>query len=207
VAGLGFTYYEEWAQFWTQDPGNLDTVRMLALASLELDISRPGTHTLLSHAYLWTGQHDLALEEMETALALDPDDPWIQRDLAEVLIFSGQADEAVGYAQRAMELDPHHPVSFPFTLAFAYLALGRHEEAIRVLEGALELNPNYMPIPLLLVASHMSLGNEEEARRYAAQALALNPQLTVDGLTSRMPFRDASLWEERAALLRQAGIP
>jgi adenylate cyclase len=207
VAGLGFTYYEEWAQFWTQDPGNLGTVRALALASLELDPSRPGTHTLLSHAYLWTGQHDLAIAEMETALALDPDDQWIQRDFAEVLIFSGRADEAVRYARRAMELNPRYVASFPFTLAFAYLALGRHDEAIRVLDAALELNPNYMPIPLLLVASHMSLGNESEARRYAAQALALNPQLTVDALTTRMPFRDASLWEERAALLRQAGIP
>ncbi len=207
IAGLGYTYYEEWAQFWTQDRGNLDTVRTLALASLELEPSRPGTHTLLSHAYLWTGQHDLAIAEMETAMALDPDDPWIQRDYAEVLIFSGRADEAVAYARRAMELNPRYVASFPFTLAFAYLALGRYDEAIRVLDAALELNPNYMPIPLLLAASHMSLGNQDEARRFAAQALALNPQLTVDALTTRMPFRDESLWEERAALLRQAGIP
>jgi adenylate cyclase len=207
VAGLGFTYYEEWAQFWTQDPANLDRVRELAQASLSLDASLPGTHALLSHAYLWTRQHDMAITELETALALAPDDPWFLRDLAEALIFAGREQEAVGYAERAVELNPQFVASFPFTLGFAYLAQGRHEEAIRVLEDALEQNPNYMPVPLLLVASHMMLGNRAEAQRYAAQALAINPQLSVDVLGSRMPFRDMSLWTERAELLRQAGIP
>ena len=76
-----------------------------------------------------------------------------------------------------------------------------------VLDAGLELNPTYMPIPLLLAASHMALGNQAEAERYAAQALAINPLLRVDVLAARMPFRDPSLWDTRADQLRSLGIP
>jgi adenylate cyclase len=207
LTGLGFTYYEEWAQFWVQDVQHLETAGEMARASLALDPNSPAAYTLLSHAYLWTRQHDRALEAMETGLALDPDDAYTQRDMAELLLYSGQAEEAVGYARRAMELDPHYVASFPFTLAFAYHLLDRHEEAIDILEDALDLNPLFMPSMLLLAGSHIALGNQAEAQRYAAQALAINPQLRVDLLASRMPFRDPSLWNTRAEMMRSAGIP
>jgi len=207
MTGLGFTYYEEWAQFWVQDLGGLETAAELARASLELDPSDPAAYVLLSHAYLWTRQHDQALEALETALALDPDDPYTLRDMAELLSFAGRPQESIDYARRAIMLEPHYVASFPLALAFAYHLLDRHEEAITVLEEALDLNPTYMPIVMLLAGSHIALGNEEEARRYAAQALALNPQISVDLMASRMPFKDASLWDTRAAFMRRAGIP
>jgi TolB-like protein/Flp pilus assembly protein TadD len=207
LTGLGFTYYEEWAQLWTHDPTNLDLVRSLAQASLDLNPSDPGTHTLLSHAFLWTNQHDLAVAELRAALALAPDDPWLLRDLAEALLFAGETSEAASYAERAIELVPRPVAPFPFTLGFAYHALGRYEESVRVLEEALELNPNYMPVPLLLALSHLFLGNTAEARRYAAHAMDLNPGLSVDLLRERMPFRDSAVWAQRAELLRQIGVP
>jgi TolB-like protein/cytochrome c-type biogenesis protein CcmH/NrfG len=207
LAGLGFTYYEAWAQFWEHDVANLELVGELAEASLALDPSNRGAYTLLSHAYLWTRRHEQALEALEMAVALDPDDPWTMRDMAELLLFAGRAEEAVEYAERAVELEPHYPASFPFTLAFVYHMLDRYEEAVGVLEEALELNPLYMPTILLLAGSHAALGNEEEAQRYAAQALALNPQVRVDLMAVRMPFRDPSLWDTRADMMRSVGIP
>jgi adenylate cyclase len=207
LTGLGFTYYEAWAQFWEDDVANLETAGELARASLVLEPSSRASYTLLSHAYLWTRRHDQALEALETAYALDPNDPWILRDMAELLVFSGRTEEAAAYAERAMQLEPNHPASFPFTLAFVYNMLDRHEEAIAVLEEGLELNPLYVPTVLLLVGSHIALGNQEEAQRYAAQALALNPNLRVDLLAIRMPFRDPSLWDTWADMMRSAGIP
>jgi len=207
MTGLGFTYYEAWAQFWDPDPAGLEMAGELARESLALDSTSPAAYTLLSHAYLWTHQHDQAVDALETALALDPNDPWTQRDMAEVLLYVGRAEEAVEYARRAMELEPHHAASFPFTLAFAYHLLERHEEAIANAEEALELNPLYMPAMLLLAGSHIALGHQAEAERYAALALASNPQLTVDLLEARMPFADPSLWQTRAAMMRRAGIP
>ena len=129
------------------------------------------------------------------------------RDMAELLVFSGEPERALEYARRAMELEPHHVASFPFALAFALHQTDQFEEAITVLEDALELNPTYMPLPLLLAASYMAVGDQAQAERYAAQALAINPQLRVDVLATRMPFRDPSLWDTRADQLRRLGIP
>jgi adenylate cyclase len=206
MTGLGFTYYEPWAQLWTQDPEVLERARELALASMTLDDSNPGTHTLLAHVYLWTRQWDAAITEQERAVELGPTDPDALRDLGLTLLFAGRTEEAIEFVERGRDLHPRPGVNFPLVLGMAYTVLGQYESAIAQLEGALALNPNSMHSAVILAQANAALGRMDEARQYVAQALAINPQITVEELRSRTPFRDASTAESLTDLLRQAGM-
>ncbi len=206
TTGLGFTYYEPWAQFWTRDPTVLDRARELAAASLALDESNSGTHTLLAHVYMWTRQHDPAIREYERALDLAPTDPNTLRDLGLGLLFAGRTEEAIAFVERGMDLDPRPGVNFPLALGLAYTVLERYEQAIAELEEALTLNPNSMHAALALAECNSALGRGDEARHYVAQALAINPQITVDIFRARVPFRDPSTTERLVGLLQQAGL-
>ena len=104
--GLGFTYYEEWAQYWSQDPRSLERAHELAQKAISLDDSHAGAHTLLSHVYLWSKQHELAIAEQERAVALDPSSADMHRDLAEVLMFAGRLEGAIESTETAMRLNP-----------------------------------------------------------------------------------------------------
>ena len=59
-AGLGLTYYEQWARQWSQDPQSLERPFELAKRAIALDDSRSTAYSLLSHVYLWKKQHEIA---------------------------------------------------------------------------------------------------------------------------------------------------
>ena len=212
-AGLGFTYYEEWAELWSQDPQSLERALELATQALALDDSHAGAYTLLSHVYLWRMQHEQAIAELERALALEPNNADYHRDLAEVLVFAGRPEEAVGLVEDAMRLNPRYPATYPFTLGFAHAYLGfennspeHHEQAIAALKEAIEINPNLFGSHLIIAYAYQETGQEEEARNHIAQALEINPQLSVEALRGRIPFKDQGLPEAITDALRKAGL-
>lgn len=61
-------------------------------------------HSDLALYYAKTKQADLALQRLETALALAPESSEIQADAAEVYALLGQRDKAIAFARKALEL-------------------------------------------------------------------------------------------------------
>jgi len=169
-AGLGFTYYEEWAQLWTTDSGVLDEAYGHATTALELDPNHGGAHVLLSHVYLWTDRHDLAIAELESALALSPTSGDMHRDLAEALVFAERPEEAIPHAEEAMRLNPHYPVTYPFTLGFALVTMGDYQAGIGILEESLDLNPVFLGSHIVLAVAYNETGHPGEAGDHVAQA-------------------------------------
>jgi len=104
-AGLGFTYYEQWAMQWSQDPQSLDRALELAREAIAVDESFSEAYTLLSHVYLWKKQHTQAIAAIKRTIELDPNDADSYADLAETLIWAGNPSEALGLIEKAMRLN------------------------------------------------------------------------------------------------------
>jgi adenylate cyclase len=98
-----------------------------------------------------------------------------------------------------------HPVNFE-NLGWAYLLLGRYEEAIAVLKKALPLNPDFLPIHYFLAISYSELDRQEEARTEVAAVLRISPNYSLEVLRQRLPYKDPAVLERITAALRKAGL-
>jgi class 3 adenylate cyclase/Tfp pilus assembly protein PilF len=203
-AGLGFTYYEQWARLWSQEPQTLERAFELAKKAISLNDSLSTAYNLLSHVYLWRKQHGQAIAEQERAIALNPNNADNYADLADTLVWAGRPEEALGLVEKAMRLNPHYPVRYSVTLGFAYSAMERYEEAMATLKRALTRSPDHFGIHLTLAAFYTELGQEKEARWHVSEALRINPELSIEDLRQRLP---AGLPERGIDALRKAGLP
>ena len=64
---------------------------------------------LMSQIYLYRFLHDKALETIERALAMEPNDPDLYAWRSNILWFMGKNDEALESAKTALRLDPNNP--------------------------------------------------------------------------------------------------
>jgi adenylate cyclase len=74
------------------------------------------------------------------ALALDDADPWCQMTMGFVLTHHGQRDLAAPYFDRAVTLNPGD-VQIAYMRAWWLARVGRFEEALDILDGAMQLDP------------------------------------------------------------------
>ena len=207
LAGLGFTYYEEWASQWSQDPQSLERAFELGKKARAIDELQVAAYVLLSHVYLWRKQHEQAITELERAIVLNPNDADLYADLAETLIWVGRPAKALELVRKAMRLNPYPPVNYLVTLGFAYASTGQYEEAIAAEKRALTLNPDHLGSHMILAAIYGELDREEEARSHVTEALRISPHLTLEVWRERLPFKDQAKFESYADAWRKAGLP
>jgi tetratricopeptide (TPR) repeat protein len=109
------------AQFYIDDEYRVQEEGLpLALALVEEAPDSAEAHATLGWAYFLLGRVGDAFEEIDRALALNPDLPRANLHKAALLESQGRLDEAVSYYQRAAALDPDGPSG-----AFARRALER----------------------------------------------------------------------------------
>lgn len=201
-AGLGFTYYEQWARLWSQEPQTLERAFELAKRAISLNDSLSTAYVLLGHVYLWRKQHTQAIAEIERAIALEPNKADFYADLADILVWVGRPQEALGLVEKAMRLNPHYPARYSVILGLAYLLMEQFEEAMAGLKRALILSPDDFGTHLMLATIYSQDGREEDARAHVAEALRLNPQLSIEDLKQRLP----NTIEGSIDALRKAGL-
>lgn len=88
------------------EAGQLDAgiERYRALALSNPEDSRP--YGGLGHAYLLRGRYDQALQPLETAWYLNPEQPHLACELADVYVHLRDRDAAVAFVARALQLTP-----------------------------------------------------------------------------------------------------
>jgi adenylate cyclase len=92
-AGLGATYWLEWASQWSATPQTLARAAEIAQQAVVLDDALPGPHSILGMVKLWQKQYTQATAEAERAIALDPNSASGYDNLAFVLMCVGQPEE------------------------------------------------------------------------------------------------------------------
>ena len=154
-ASLGWTYYLECAWQWNPDPQGLERAFELAQQAVALDDSSSYAHGLLGNVYMRKKQYEQALTEGERAIILDPNHAEAYVWLGNIMNLLGRPQEAAGLTETALRLNPHSPSPYLSNLGWAYLLMGRSEEAIAALKQAVTRSPNYLDAHLLLANSYL----------------------------------------------------
>jgi class 3 adenylate cyclase len=112
---------------------------------------------------------------------------WMYRTTIESLL--GRTDQAYAAGQRALELTPLGPLRYYQCCLVGHAALfdGRPQEAVRLLEESMALNPSHSPTVRMLVVAHHDLGQWDQARHALAALRRLEPGLTVETYLARSP--------------------
>ena len=107
---------------------------------------------------------ETALDEFRAELRLNPRDAVAEFQIGQILQVLGRPSEAVPHFQRAVELDGTFPEAL-VALGKEYARLERFEEAILVLERALELHPASEPAHYSLMLAYRNAGRRSDAER------------------------------------------
>ncbi|WP_456686480.1 adenylate/guanylate cyclase domain-containing protein [Bradyrhizobium sp. P5_C11_2] len=109
-----------------------------------------------------------ALREIELAMSLDPDLPYVHMRAGWVKIFLGRGEETEGHVTTAMRLSPRDPMlgNWYAILGLADLQLGRLDMAVDRLRKAIEIAPNN-ELPYFHLAAALAL---QDRKSEAAQA-------------------------------------
>jgi tetratricopeptide (TPR) repeat protein len=105
-------------------------------------------HYILARAYWEQEKYEEAVREYEQAIELGFGDAqthgaWFNRLARDLIGNDIDIDKGVAYAQKSLELDPdQNPARAMDTLALGYIKQGRHAEAVKLLEQALEKAPD-----------------------------------------------------------------
>ena len=124
---------------------------------------------------LYPTDQDAAIAEFRRELAVDPTNAVDHAMLAWALLMDNSPAEALPDAKKAAEEAPTLPMA-QLSLGRALLETGDVKAALRVLEGALALDPQNLEIHIALARAYSESGREDDARRERLACLQLTEQ-------------------------------
>jgi adenylate cyclase len=195
-----------WLRFSESPEESMRLADEAAHKALDLDETDLLTQIALTNLYVMQRQYDKAIASAERALELGPGAARSQHAMGIALYFACRFQEAIPFFEESIRLDPYPPSTSFRTLAGAYGAVGRHKEALRLLEKSLQMNPDDIFAHLSLAALLVELDREEEARAEVREVLRLHPRFSLDHFAKTLTFKDQAFVDQRIDLLRKAGL-
>jgi Tfp pilus assembly protein PilF len=146
------------------------------LSAQEYNADDAWIHLALAEAYRMQGRLDLAEESLGESLRLRPKFQEARLNLSALYIQMDRYEEAIGESQRLLQ-DPTFPVPWKALTnqGWAELQLGRHAEARRSLELALQYHDHYWQAHLNLGILEAQQGHHLEALERFERVVALEP--------------------------------
>jgi adenylate cyclase len=152
------------------------------------------------------GDSESEIEMADRAVALNPNSFHAWNNRGWVYRIAGLPEEAIQSFERAIRMSPVDPLLHaPFAgMGYAYIELGRFDEAIVAGKKAQRQNPSFSPAYRCLASAFAHLGRDAEAREAAARLLEVDPAFTISAWIARGGQSNAKLCIEG---LRKAGLP
>ncbi len=200
---------------WADDPeATLAAATEAAKRAIELDERDPQAHAALGYIYRFTGHADLAVDSLELAADLNPNDARIRLELAHTLDWFRLQERALPQIDMAIRLSPRDPLlqNMYFYKGHILFHLDRFDES---LEAARKLQTvakgkTWLVFHQLLRAANLAqLDRMGEAQEAVDAALALNPNLSISAMRRQFEGSKNHPENRRAwlASLEMAGMP
>jgi len=142
-------------------------------------------------------RYDEALENLQRALALEPENPEYNNLLGDTYDEMGQFDEAEKYLRRAVEIDPGYALGHYDLGVFFSRRKGKKEESLAAFGRALKNDPDMAQAYYGIACTHILVQEKEMALKYLEKALQegfddfdwIEEDSDWDGLRSDAEFR------------------
>lgn len=208
MVALANTYFIDMVDQRAEDRESaLSTVAELDRQAARIDPRMPRLLELRSMLALTRGDHARALAEAEAMVELDPNGAESHYVLGRLYFFTGQYKRAINSLKTAERINPHSRPSYSAYLAYSYLALGRLDAAVLLLEAIVERWPDYAPGRGNLAIAYQLAGRNGDAREQVLRVRGVDPKVTKHALEARFsPMQDRPLADRFIEAAQQAGI-
>ena len=175
----------------------LDPAFARAYGALAVVLTR---QVLFSYSDSPAEMRERALEVVRKAVSINPNSPQVLWAQGYVYMYRNQFGEAVAALERAVELSPSYADGYAL-LALIKNNLGHAEDAIRLIEKGMKLNPYYSWDYLYnLGRAHYALGQYQRAVQYLQLALERNeipraPRIFLIASFMQLDQQDDAEWE------------
>jgi TolB-like protein/DNA-binding winged helix-turn-helix (wHTH) protein/cytochrome c-type biogenesis protein CcmH/NrfG len=162
------------------------------------------------------GKFDDGIAAAQAVLMENPGEPWAYKEIGLSTMYLGRPREALDWFAKADRIGPRDPGRWTWLdgRGHALILLGRDEEAIRSLSGALDANPRNLSSHAFLAAAYALLGRHEDARASLATYLQRRPDSRVSTFRRLSPvpleLTSPEYQQQHERLkegLRRAGMP
>jgi adenylate cyclase len=188
---------------------SLELSNKMLLKTFEVDASLAGVQALAARGFLLVmlRRYDEAINEVERAYKLAPDDQQVIYWYGNVLSVVGRAEEAIPLLKEVLRMNPRPPNMYYRSLGMAHREAGRFEEAVAYYKIATDREPDDVTAQFCLAATLSMAGREEEAHLAVKEVLRINPKFSVERCMRTHPLKDAAARERFAQALIKAGLP
>jgi adenylate cyclase len=192
-----------------------ETAKALALArthaekAVSLDPNEPMAHFALGRMYIFGGEAEIGIAEMQTAIAINPNFAQGHFGLGYGWYYgAGQAERALPHLDTALRLSPRNPLRWTIliTKGSALRFLGRHDEAIVHCRQACQLPDSGFLPHMHLAAALAEAGQKGEARVEVEKATRVQPALRVGFMRDHYLGQRENILESLLESLRKAGV-
>jgi serine/threonine-protein kinase len=159
------------------NPRWLQEAEKYSKQAVQLDSRVPLTYVTLARIHELTGNHDLAVQEFQQVLDLDPGNAEALTGIAHSYQNAGRNSEAETAYIKAAAVRPDDWNGYN-NLGNYYEVIGRHQEAIAQYRRALELTPDNSALYTNLGAAFLNSGNPKlltESEQAFEKSIAINP--------------------------------
>ena len=166
-----------------------------ARKALDLDSELGEAHGSLAHVRLHDWDWEGLEKDFQKAIQLNPAEPIVYYWYGEFLMSMGRSEEAIATTQRAHLADPLSPV-ISSSLAMIFYLARRFDQAVHVLECALEIHPNHFLPHLRMGLVRIQQGRYDNAIRELRTTVTLADQSTETLAALAMGYAAAGMPSE-----------
>lgn len=171
--------------------------------AIKLDPESSEAHTSLAFLrYKFEWRWEDADREFREAIRLNPRNAQAHHWYGEFLGLMGREAEAVAELRRALDLDPFS-LAIRADMMDPLIRLKRSDEARRVANEGLQIDPNWFSFPMSMAGILASEGRDRESAEHMWRAMTLRGMPTAEIEELRVAFEKGGLREMTRAQIRQ----
>ena len=204
-SGLALSHLVQFLMGWASHPSEtLKQAAHAAQVALELDPSDSTAHAVFGVTQIWQRNHDRAMNHLNRAVELNPNDADVIAARALGLIFRGKPLSACVELESALEANPFAPAWYFWCLAISCYNSRQYRNTIDALQCIAVLNRFHRR---LLAASYAQLGHTSKAAHERDQVMAEVPAYSVKDTRDSQPYEHLADLNPFIEGLVAAGFP